>query len=97
MYTINNEINETHFNALQAGKFLDINAKEILLISLEKGSVFPRHTSPRATHLLVLEGSISFHINNEVYPLKTHQVFDFPKDEEHWVETNENSKFIIIR
>ena len=97
MYTINNKINDSVFNQLQAGKILDIDAKEVLYISLEKGAVFPKHISPRDAILLVLEGAISFHINNEVFPIATHQVFNFPKDEEHWVETNENSKFIVIR
>ena len=97
MYIINDAINLSDYDGLKAGKILDINAKEILHISLEKDTVFPKHISPRAAHLLVLEGSISFHINNKVYPLKTHQVFDFPQDEEHWVQSHENSKFLIIR
>ena len=97
MYTINNKINETSFNQLQASKILDIEAKEVLFISLEKDAIFPKHSSARDAHLLVLEGSVSFHINNNVYPIATNQMFNFPKDQEHWVETNENSKFIVIR
>ena len=81
MYTINNKINETDFSALQAGKILDIDAKEVLFISLEKGSVFPKHSSPRDANLLVLEGTISFHINNKVYPIASNQIFNFPKNQ----------------
>ena len=97
MYTINNKINETDFSALQAGKILDIDAKEVLFISLEKGAVFPKHSSPRDANLLVLEGTISFHINNKVYSIAPNQIFNFPKNQEHWVETYESSKFIVIR
>jgi quercetin dioxygenase-like cupin family protein len=96
-YSINNKINETIYNEFQAGKILDINAKEVLFISLEKGSIFPKHNSSRDANLLVLEGSVSFHINNTVYQIANNQIFNFPKDQEHWVEANENSKFIVLR
>ena len=97
MYNINDIINLTEYKGLKAGKLIDISAKEILSISLEKGTVFPKHTSPTDANLLVLEGAISFFINGLEYKLIKHQVFNFPKDEEHWVEANENSKFLIIR
>jgi len=97
MYKINNTINSIEYKGLKAGKLLDINAKEILSISLEKGTVLPKHASPTDANLLVLEGTISFFIKGIKYNLLKHQIFNFPKDEEHWVEANENSKFLIIR
>lgn len=97
MYTIINTLNETKFEGLKAEKLLDINAQEILHISLEKKAQFPKHTSPRDTNLIVLEGEISFFINNKVYKLSKYQVFGFPKNEDHWVEAIENSKFLIVR
>lgn len=97
MYTINDNINGIGYEGLNAGKLLDINAQEILHISLEEGSDFPEHTSPRDAHLLVLEGTISFFINNSEYKLNKHQIFNFPKNQAHWVKAIENSKFLIIR
>ena len=97
IYTINDAINLTAYDGLNAGKILDVNAKEVLFISLEKDTVFPKHTSPTGAHLLVLEGAISFFINDETYILTKNQIFNFPKDKEHWVEASENSKFLIIR
>jgi len=97
MYQILDTINNTDFNKLQAGKLLDINAKEILFISLEKDTLFKKHTSPTDAHLLVLEGAITFFINDSEYLLEKHQVFSFPKDIEHWVEASKDSKFLIIR
>ena len=97
MYTINNKINETNFKGLQAGKLLDIDAKEVLHINLEKDALFPEHTSPRDANLLVLEGAIVFYINNSEYSLSTHDIFNFPKEEVHSVSAIENSKFLIIR
>ena len=97
MYTINDAINLSAYDGLKAGKILDVNAKEILYISLEKDTVFPKHTSPTDAHLLVLEGAISFFINDVTYTLTKNQIFNFPKDKEHWVEASENSRFLIIR
>lgn len=97
MYKISDAINTTSFQGLQVGKLVDINAQEILQISLEAASVFPKHTSPRDALLIVLEGEISFFINNAEYKLLKHQVFNFPKNEEHWVEAKKNSRFLIIR
>jgi quercetin dioxygenase-like cupin family protein len=97
MTAINDHINTTAFKGLQVNKLLDIDAKEILQISLEDKAIFPKHTSPRDATLLVLEGSILFFINDKAYSLKKHQILNFSKDEEHWVEAHENSKFLIIR
>lgn len=97
MYKISDALNTTSFQGLQVGKLVDVNAQEILQISLEAASVFPKHTSPRDAFLIVLEGEISFFINNAEYKLLEHQVFNFPKNEEHWVEAKKNSKFLIIR
>ena len=97
MYTINNTINTIEYSGLKASKLLEINAKEILHISLEANADFPKHTSPTNANILVLEGEILFHINNSNYRLLKHQIFNFPKDEEHWVKALQNSKFLIIR
>ncbi len=97
MYTINDAINLTPYEGLNAGKLLDINAKEILHISLEKDAIFLKYASPNDAHLLVLEGAISFFINDVTFRLNEHQIFNFPKDKAHWVEASENSKFLIIR
>ena len=97
MYTINDTINSVEFRALNASKLLDINAKENLHISLEANADFPKHTSPTDAHILVLEGEISFFINNSEYKLLKHQIFNFPKEEEHWVKAIQNSIFLIIR
>lgn len=97
MYKINDTINLTAYKGLKAEKLLNLNAKEILHISLEKDAIFPKHTSPTNAHLLVLEGAISFFINDSEYKLIKHQIFNFPKNEEHWVEAIESSKFLIIR
>lgn len=97
MYTIKNSLNEIEFDGLNVSKLIHLNDYEVLCISLEKGSNFPTHTSPKDAHLLVLEGKVNFHINQEVYTLSEKQLFDFPKLVEHSVDALENSTFLIIR
>ncbi|WP_340075170.1 cupin domain-containing protein [Leptobacterium sp. I13] len=97
MYQIQNIINETDYNGVSVRKTMEANASEVLLICIEKGAAFKKHTSPNNAQLIVLEGQISFHINEETYLIKKHQTFGFPKNTEHWVNAIENSKFLIIR
>ena len=97
MYTVNKTIRKVSYKGLQAGKLLVIQAKEILHISLEKDALFPEHSSPSDANLLVLEGAIIFFINDKEYKLSKYDIFDFPKQEIHWVKAIENSKFLIIR
>ena len=97
MYSVNNSIETLSYNKLQIQKLVKTDTLEILCISLEKDSIFPEHTSPKYAQLVVLEGAIAFHIKGEVFHLKKHQNFAFPKSSPHWVEAQENSKFLIIR
>lgn len=97
MYTIDSTIAAQPFDQLTVNKLVKTDVLEILSISLEKGAVFPEHTSPTDAQLVVLEGDIFFHINEETFHLKEQQHFSFPKETTHWVKANENSKFLIIR
>ncbi len=97
MYEIDDTIKAQQFNKLQLHKLEATDAFEILSISLEKGTIFPEHTSPKDTILLMLEGDIVFHINGEDIHLQEQQKLNFPKEKKHWVEAFENSKFLIIR
>lgn len=97
IYTIDNQIADQPFDKLQIKKIVKTDALEILSISLEKGTTFPEHSSPRNAQLIVLEGNIIFHINEDSYQLKKQQNFNFPKATPHFVIANENSKFLIIR
>ena len=97
MYTIQSIIKSQPFEKLTVQKLAKNSAFEILSISLEKGAVFPTHTSPTDAQLIVIEGDILFHINEETFHLKTQQNFSFPKETEHWVKANVNSKFLIVR
>lgn len=97
MYQVRNTIASQPFDKLQVQKLVKTDVLEILSISLEKDAIFPEHTSPTDAQLLVLEGDIIFHINEESFHLKKQQHFSFPKEKKHWVKANDNSKFLIVR
>jgi quercetin dioxygenase-like cupin family protein len=97
MFEIDSMIQEIPFEGLTVVKLSAKEGCETLLISLEKGSTFPEHTSPRDTLLVVLEGAIVFSINNSVYQIGEYQTFTFPAHIKHKVYSSKNSKFLIIR
>ena len=97
MIDIDNTIAQQPFDGLQIEKLVKNTSLEILSISLAKNAIFPKHTSPKDAHLIVLEGSIDFHIENQTVNLTAQQHFGFSKEVEHWVKANKDAKFLIIR
>jgi len=92
-----NLIIENKVKGLQVSKIFESESTETLLITLEKGKLFPTHTSPKDAFLVVIEGFINFHIENKMIELERHEIYSFKKDVEHYVTANKNSKFLIIR
>lgn len=92
-----NLIIEKKVSGLQVSKIFESESTETLLITLEKGKIFPTHTSPKDAFLVVIEGFINFHIENKMMELEKHEIYMFKKDVEHYVTANKNSKFLIIR
>ena len=97
MFQLLDTVNTSEYKGVKSSKLSKSENIEVLHISMEKESVLKKHISPKDTLLIVLEGIIVFHIKNGSYILKKHQLFNFEKNEEHWVEAKENSNFIIIR
>ncbi len=97
MIDIDNTIAQQPYDGLQVEQLVKNETMEILSISLAKDAIFPSHTSPKDAHLVVLEGSIEFHIENQIVNLGSQQHFSFSKKVEHWVRALTNAKFLIIR
>ncbi len=97
MIDIDNTIAQQAFDGLQIEQLVKNTSLEILSISLAKNAIFPRHTSPKDAHLIVLEGVIDFYIENQNIVLREQQHFSFSKDVEHWVKALKDTKFLIIR
>lgn len=97
MFKILDQINTNDYDGVQISKISKSPDAEILHIKIEKEAAFKKHKSPKDALLIVLDGHISFHIKRTIYSLKKHQIFNFAKNIEHWVEAHENSNFLIIR
>lgn len=90
-------INSTTYKGVQVSKISKSETAEVLHISIEKDAVFKKHISPKDALLVMLEGNISFFINDTSCQLTKHETLTFKKDVEHWVEAHQNSNFLIIR
>lgn len=96
-YKIDSTISNTKFEGLTVQKLWKQENSEILFITLEKGSIFPEHDSPRNAFLQMLVGQIVFYIDKKEFMIKENESFQFPAKELHSVAAIENSKFLIIR
>jgi len=92
-----NSIIESDVKGLQVSKIFNSDTTETLLVTLEKEQLFPTHTSPKDTFLVVLEGNINFYIENKMVILAKHESYAFPKEVKHYVTANVDAKFLIIR
>ena len=90
-------INKANTKNLNITELFKTETTETLLVTLEAKKLFPKHTSPKDTMVVVLEGSINFYIENKLLALDKHEIYIFKKGIEHYVTANENSKFLIIR
>ena len=97
MTTLLNTISETQYKGVQVNKLVKEPNYEVLLVTLEKDAELPPHVADNDAHLIVLEGKISFHINDETIELEPQQLLNFSKQTTHWVKALENSKFIVIK
>lgn len=97
MYEIGQQIKTQPINGLQVRKPVKNETLELLSITLEKGTILPEHTSPRDAILVVLEGSLEFHIDGKSFSLGPFEDFSFPREVVHSVEAREDCRFLIIR
>ena len=97
MLEIKSIIADGAFDGLKVLKLASRETCETLFITLEKDAIFPEHSSPRDTLLVMLEGKVVFRINNSEYELNKHQTFKFPAHVKHEVHSKMDSKFLIIR
>ncbi|MBT8258721.1 MAG: cupin domain-containing protein [Bacteroidia bacterium] len=92
-----NTIKDTGFEGITVKKLAEHEAYEIVLITLEGGAKIPSHVANRDAQLVMLEGRIKFHIEDETYDLSSQQTIHFDKNITHWVEAEEDSKFVLVK
>ncbi len=97
MNQINNMIMDQECDGLTVKHLTQNDRFEILSISLEEGTDFPEHSSPRQAILVMLEGMIDFKIEDHIFRLKAQQSISFHPDVKHSVRALESAKFLIVR
>lgn len=97
MHNVGRQIRSQTIKGLQIQKLERNEGPEILSITLEKGTVFPEHTSPKDAFLIVLQGAVEFLIDGKSYTLNKFEDMAFPKEVAHRVHALEDSRFLIIR
>ena len=68
-----------------------------LAIGLHSGQLMKKHFTKVPTILTVLEGLISFHINEETFQLKKGDVFHIPPNIEHEVRGLDKAIFTLTQ
>ena len=97
MTSLSNTIIETGFEGKTVIKLAKHETYDIVLITLESGAKIPPHVANRDAQLIMLEGQIDFHIQDQKYTLNAHQIISFDKEVQHWVEAIADSKFILVK
>lgn len=86
------------YNGLTIKRIPVNTTTETLLVTLESGHHFPKHESPQPALLIVMEGIISFDLEDEtqqiLHPFESYQI---PARLPHTVVALSNARFIIIR
>ena len=89
--------NNLGYDGLKTSLLVNNETGKIILISLEKGAILKKHISDTDASILILEGEISFEINDEKHPMKKDDMFAFKKNEIHELTAIENSKVMLIK
>ena len=97
MTTLLNTIIDTPCKGVQVSKLVDEANYEVLMIAMEKDAELPPHVANNDAHLIVLDGNIQFHINEEKIELGPQQLLNFSKQTTHWVKAIIDSKFLVIK
>jgi quercetin dioxygenase-like cupin family protein len=72
--------------------------RQVFAVGLLKDQVLPKHKTAVPALLIVQEGSIEFHMNGLVTPLKRFDTFTIPVEVEHEViGKEEKNVFLIIK
>jgi len=94
---IENVIDQIEYDQIQSSRLVTNGEQQVNILSLEKGSEIPKHTSTKDATIVVLEGHLLFNNAGEDYDLKAFDTFSFGTADEHAVKAIENAKFLLIQ
>ena len=94
---IENVIDQIEYNKIQSERLVTNGEQQVNILSLEKGSEIPAHTSTKDATIVILEGNLLFTTGGIDYNLKAFDTFSFGVKDEHAVQAIENVKFLLIQ
>lgn len=94
---IENVLDQVEYNQVQSKRLVSNGLQQVNILSLEKGSEIPSHTSTKDATVVVLEGSMTFTIGGNSNNLKAMDTISFGANDEHSLVAIENVKFLLIQ
>ena len=94
---IENVLNQIEYNQIQSSRLVTNGEQQVNILSLEKGSEIPKHTTTKDATIVVLEGNLLFSTGGNDYELKAFDTYSFAIAQEHAVKALEDVKFLLIQ
>jgi quercetin dioxygenase-like cupin family protein len=94
---IENVLNQIEYNKIQSNRLVTNGEQQVNILSLEKGSKIPKHTSTKDATIIILEGNLLFSTGGKDHNLKAFDTFSFGVMDEHAVKAIESVKFLLIQ
>jgi phage shock protein E len=80
-----------------SSKIFDSGSCKVMELALEQGGEIKTHTTPVDALLIIVEGTIEFHISGEVFTMKKQDAFKIPATIPHSLAAMENSRMLLIK
>jgi quercetin dioxygenase-like cupin family protein len=94
---IENVLNQIEYKQIQSKRLVTNGTQQVNIMSLEKGSVIPPHTSTKDATIVIMEGNVVFSLEGEDQDLTTNDTFSFNANQEHHVKALTDTKFLLIQ
>ena len=94
---IENVLNQIEYNQIQSKRLVTNGEQQVNIMSLEKGSTIPSHTSTKDATIVIMEGNIIFNIEGEDQNLVANDTMSFNANQEHNVRALADTKFLLIQ
>jgi quercetin dioxygenase-like cupin family protein len=94
---IENVLGQIAYDKVQSKRLVTNGEQQLNILSIEKGSELPVHTSVKDATIVVLEGSMTFSVDGQDHQLKSMDTYSFGSVNEHSARATENVKFLLVQ
>ena len=94
---IENALSQIEYSKVQSKRLVTNGEQQVNILSIEKDSELPVHTSVKDATIIVLEGSMTFTVDGQDYQLKAMDTYSFGSANEHSAVAIENVKFLLVQ